>query len=174
METMFRKAELEDLDSLQAISIETFRHTFEKDNSEENMQAYLNKACTKEQLEKELKMPGSAFFYLYVKDELAGYIKVNEGEAQTESVDENGLEIERIYIRVGYKRQGLGTALLNKAFDIAEKSVRTSVWLGVWEHNQPALAFYKKMGFEKIGAHSFFMGDDEQTDFIMRKKLSRL
>lgn len=174
METTFRKVELEDLETLQEISIETFKDTFEKDNSEENMNAYIGKACTKEQLEKELKTPGSAFFYLYVQDELAGYLKVNQGEAQTEAVDESGLEIERIYIRVDYKRQGLGTILLNNAFKIAEKNFRTSVWLGVWEHNQPALAFYKKKGFEKIGAHSFFMGDDEQTDFIMRKKMSDL
>ncbi|PRY74858.1 GNAT family N-acetyltransferase [Alkalibacterium olivapovliticus] len=174
MDITFRKAGLEDLDSLQEISIETFKDTFEKDNSEENMNAYLDKACTKEQLEKELKTPGSAFFYLDVKGELAGYLKVNEGEAQTEAFDDNGLEIERIYIRTGYKRQGLGTALLNKAIAIAEKNVRSSVWLGVWEHNQPALAFYKKMGFEKVGAHAFYMGDDKQTDFIMRKKLARL
>ncbi len=173
MKTTFRKVEMEDLETLQAISIETFRHTFEKDNSEENMQSYLEKACTKEQLEKELKTPGSGFFYLHVNDELAGYLKVNEGEAQTEHIDDNGLEIERIYIRTGYKRQGLGTLLLNKAVDIAKRNVRSSVWLGVWEHNQPALTFYKKMGFEQVGAHSFFMGDDEQTDFIMRKKLSR-
>lgn len=146
MELTFKKIGLDQLDSLQEISIETFTDTFEKENSEENMKAYLDKSCTKEQLEKELKTPGAAFFYLYVERNLAGYLKMNQGEAQTESIDDNGLEIERIYIRVGYKRQGLGTALLNKAFDIAEKNFRTSVWLGVWEHNQPALAFYQKNG----------------------------
>ena len=45
------------------------------------------------------------------------------------------------------------------------------VWLGVWEKNEKALKFYKKNGFYRIGEHSFVIGNDVQTDYIMRKDL---
>jgi ribosomal protein S18 acetylase RimI-like enzyme len=45
------------------------------------------------------------------------------------------------------------------------------VWLGVWELNARAIAFYEKWGFEKFGEHVFMLGTDPQTDFMMRKKL---
>lgn len=172
MDTYFKTLGIEDLDTLQAISIETFTDTFEKDNTEENMADYLSNACTKEKLSQELATEGSRFYFLYADDQLAGYLKLNAGEARTEDIDPDGLEIERIYIRTGFKRRGLGTSLLNKAVETAEELGCTSIWLGVWEHNEPAKAFYKAKGFKKVGAHSFFMGDDEQTDWIMLKSLS--
>ena len=61
--------------------------------------------------------------------------------------------------------------MLNKAMEIAMERNKRKVWLGVWEKNENALAFYKKMGFVQTGAHSFYMGDEEQMDFIMTKTL---
>ena len=89
----------------------------------------------------------------------------------TEKMDADSLEVERIYIRPAFKRRGLGKYLIDKAIEIARAQGKKLIWLGVWEHNVNAIAFYEKMGFVHTGAHSFFMGDDEQTDFIMTKKL---
>ena len=83
----------------------------------------------------------------------------------------DSLEVERIYVLAKYHKQGLGKALLNHAHDIALKLNKGKIWLGVWEKNDNAIGFYKKQGFKKTGSHSFFMGDDKQTDIIAEKIL---
>ncbi|WP_291291957.1 GNAT family N-acetyltransferase [Enterococcus sp.] len=159
-----------DLATLRAISIETYQDTFAPFNTEANMRAYLDAAYQPEKLAKELNNPQSAFFFLN-EEAVAGYLKLNWGTAQTETIAPEGLEIERIYIRSEYKRRGYGQQLLTYAEEVARSKQKTSLWLGVWEHNENALAFYHKMGFQRVGSHSFFMGDDEQTDYLMEKPL---
>lgn len=167
-----KQCKLADLQQLQEISIETFNETFKDQNTPENMQAYLEKAFNTEQLEKELSNPSSKFFFLYYNNEIAGFLKININEAQSEKMGNDSLEIERIYIKSNFQKHGLGKYLLNKAVDIATELQKNKIWLGVWENNENAIAFYKRMGFVQTGAHSFFMGDDEQTDYIMTKTLS--
>ena len=104
-------------------------------------------------------------------DKIAGYLKVNTGDAQTEEMDDDALEIERIYIINKFQKLGLGKYLFNKAMDIAMEQNKKKIWLGVWEKNKNAISFYKRLGFTQTGAHSFYMGDEEQTDLIMVKKL---
>ncbi|WP_320163502.1 GNAT family N-acetyltransferase [uncultured Trichococcus sp.] len=171
MAITLKKCGSEDLADLQAIGIETFTDTFAAYNTPEDMQAYLDKAYDPEKLKAELSTEGSTFYFLYDDEELAGYMKVNVAAALTEEMGADSLEVERIYIRPAFKRKGLGRFLIDKAIEIARGQDKNLIWLGVWEHNVNAIAFYEKMGFVRTGAHSFFMGDDEQTDFIMTKKL---
>ncbi|KKK34755.1 GNAT family acetyltransferase [Salinicoccus sediminis] len=160
-----------DLHELQKISRETFDETFKDQNTSENMNAYLDQAFTEEKLISELNNQSSLFFFIRHGGHNAGYLKVNTGDAQTESMGHDALEVERIYVSRTFQKLGLGKKLLDKAFEIAYSSDRDKIWLGVWEHNAKALAFYKRRGFVQTGAHSFFMGDDEQTDLIMEKRL---
>jgi GNAT superfamily N-acetyltransferase len=102
----------------------------------------------------------SRFFFIYLDNLLAGYLKLNIDSAQTEKIDRNGLEIERIYIRKEYKRQGLGRQLLEFAIELATKERRKLIWLGVF-------------GFRKNGTHNFYIEIDKQTDLIMVKELGR-
>jgi ribosomal protein S18 acetylase RimI-like enzyme len=99
----------------------------------------------------------SRFFFIYLDNLLAGYLKLNIDSAQTEKIDRNGLEIERIYIRKEYKRQGLGRQLLEFAIELATKERRKLIWLGVWEENENALLFYQMFGFRKNGTHNFYI-----------------
>lgn len=115
----------------------------------------------------------SRFFFIYLDNQLAGYLKLNIDSAQTEKIDRNGLEIERIYIRKEYKRQGLGRQLLEFAIELATKERRKLIWLGVWEENENALLFYQMFGFRKNGTHNFYIEIDKQTDLIMVKELGR-
>ncbi|MGR6765311.1 GNAT family N-acetyltransferase [Paenibacillus sp. T2-29] len=160
-----------DLQTLQEISIETFNDTFKEQNSPENMQAYLERAFNSKQLEKELSNVSSEFFFVYFNEELAGFLKVNINDAQSEKMGDESLEVERIYIKNKLQKYGLGKYLLNKAMEIALGHNKKKVWLGVWEKNENAIAFYKKMGFVQTGAHSFYMGAEEQIDFIMTKSM---
>ena len=165
------KCTIEDLHKLQEISRETFYETFKDDNSAENMDAFLETAYHLPKLEKELANPSSQFFFVTVQEEVAGYLKVNMEDAQTEAMGNDALEVERIYIKPNYQKLGLGKLLLNHAIQLALQHNKSKIWLGVWEHNENALAFYKKLGFVQTSAHSFFMGDDEQIDLIMVKTL---
>ncbi|MGE7907189.1 GNAT family N-acetyltransferase [Peribacillus sp. NPDC094092] len=166
-----KKCTLEDSRELQAISYETFNETFKDQNSPENMNAYLERAFNLKQLEKELSDISSQFFFVYFNDQIAGYLKVNTNDAQTEEMGDESLEVERIYIRNKFQKHGLGKYLLNKAMEMAVERNKKKIWLGVWEKNENAIAFYKKIGFVQTGAHSFYMGDEEQMDFIMTKTL---
>ncbi|MBT2641494.1 GNAT family N-acetyltransferase [Bacillus sp. ISL-41] len=167
-----KRCTLEDLQTLQEISMDTFNETFKDQNSPENMSAYLEKAFNLEQLERELSNPSSQFFFVYSYDEVGGYLKVNTKDAQTEEMGNDALEIERIYVKNTFQKQGLGKYLFNRAMEIAMDSGKKKIWLGVWEKNENAIAFYKKLGFVQTGEHSFFMGDEEQTDLIMIKTLN--
>ncbi|WP_318617730.1 GNAT family N-acetyltransferase [Sporosarcina sp. YIM B06819] len=164
-----KKCNREDLEILQEISIETFNDTFKDHNSPENMKVYLERAFNTKQLEKELSTISSEFFIVYFNEAVAGYLKVNTNEAQSEEMGDESLEIERIYIKNKFQKHGLGKYLLNKAIEIAMERNKKRIWLGVWERNENAFAFYKKMGFVHTDSHSFYMGDEEQIDLIMTK-----
>ncbi|SUV03803.1 Protease synthase and sporulation negative regulatory protein PAI 1 [Priestia megaterium] len=169
--TQIKKCTLEDVNHLQDISYKTFNETFKDQNSPKNMKAYLEKAFTVEQLEKELSNTSSQLFFIYVNHEIAGYLKVNTDDAQSEEMGKESLEIERIYIDNSFQRQGLGKHLFNKAVEIATTFNKKKIWLGVWEKNKNAIDFYRKQGFVQTGSHSFYMGDEKQTDLIMVKTL---
>lgn len=166
-----RAMALDDLDTLQAMSIETFKDTFGADNSAEAMDAFLTSAYSLEQLHDELVNPESFFYFAMQNKSIVGYVKLNIGDAQTEAQGPDALEIQKIYVLPAYKRQGIGNALIQQVLAIAATKYKSKVWLGVWERNLPALAFYKQCGFEKIWAHVFELGDEQQTDYIMQKVL---
>lgn len=166
-----KKCTIEDLRKLREISYQTFDETFKDQNSPENMKTYLEQAFNLKQLEKELSNVSSQFFFVYYNDEVAGYLKVNINDAQSEEMGDESLEMERIYIKNKFQRHGLGKYLLDKAMEIVIERNKKKIWLGVWEKNENAIAFYKKMGFVHTGSHAFYMGDEEQIDLIMMKIL---
>lgn len=172
MDLNFKACLLSDVKLLSEIAKETFHETFADMNSPEAMAAYQESSFNIEQLKMEVRNPNSLFLFLYSNGILAGYLKVNEYEAQTEFQDKDGLEIERIYLRKGFQSQGLGSSLLEKAVSIATDRNKKYIWLGVWQHNENAISFYKHKGFEKTGSHDFLMGDEQQKDHVMRKELS--
>lgn len=166
-----KKCTLDDVVELQAVSKETFTETFQEQNSPEHLNAYLERAYNLEQLECEIANPSSHFYFVLYDQQVAGYLKINTGNAQSEEMGEDSLEVERIYVKKDFQKHGLGKKLLNKAMEMALELNKSKVWLGVWEENDNAIAFYQKKGFVQTGAHSFFMGDDEQIDLIMTKSL---
>ncbi|WP_138750844.1 GNAT family N-acetyltransferase [Paenibacillus sinopodophylli] len=172
MTVMIKKCTFEDLEILQKICIETFYDTFKNLNSPENMKIYLEKAFNVNQLEKEMSNSSSAFYFIYSNEEVAGYLKLNTDDAQTENMGHAALEIERIYIREVWHRQGLGQSIIKKAIEVATEQKKEKIWLGVWDINESAITFYTKMGFVRTGVHSFYMGDEEQLDLIMTKSLN--
>lgn len=168
----FKRCSLDDLAILQMISRRTFEDTFATMNDEANMDVYLQTAFDREKLRSELLNASSSFYFIYFDGELAGYLKLNMDDAQTDLHDPRSLEVERIYVLKKYQGKGIGGRLLDKAIEIAREQNKSFIWLGVWERNEAALRFYKKNGFYQIGKHLFIVGDDPQTDLVMRKDLN--
>ena len=166
-----RKLDITDLENLQKISITTFRETFEEVNSEEDMQKYLDENLSLERLKNELENLDSEFYFIENENKNLGYLKLNFGNAQTEKVEENYFEIERIYVLKAFLGQKIGQILFDKAIEIGREKNLEYVWLGVWEENHRAIKFYEKNGFEIFGKHDFVLGEDVQTDLLMKMKI---
>lgn len=163
-----RQATTADLLLLQAIGRQTFAASFGEDNTAADMEQYLNEKFSTEQLSKELEHPESHFFFAEIEGEVIGYLKINTGTAQSEQILENALEIERIYVLAAYHGKGIGKQLFDKALEIAKAKDFHLIWLGVWEENPRAIRFYAKQGFVPFDTHIFVLGEDVQTDLLMK------
>lgn len=161
----------DELKVLQDISIQTFVDTFASYNTEEDMKQYLEKSFSLQQLTTELNTTGAEFYFARLAEQVIGYIKINTGKAQTELQDDHALEIERIYVLQAYHGKQVGQLLYESAIRIARERALEYVWLGVWEKNARALRFYEKNGFLPFGKHIFKLGNDVQTDIMVKKPL---
>jgi len=166
-----QKVTLADADVLLALSKKTFFHFFAHLNKPEDMEAYAAVAFTPQKIQSELSNPNSHFFFAMLDDEIAGYLKLNYGAAQTELQDPEAVEIERIYVLAEHHGKKIGHQFIDFTLKEATTKNLQYVWLGVWEHNKKALAFYKKHGFELFSSHEFVLGSDKQTDLLMRKTI---
>ena len=157
-----------EVEQLQSISKQTFAETFSDSNSKENMDKYLTENLSIKKLSEELNNENSHFFFIKDGERNIGYLKLNMGPSQTEMKDETALEIERIYVIQEYQGKKVGQQLYEKAIQVAKEKKAQYVWLGVWEENHKAIQFYNKNGFEVFDKHVFVLGDEKQTDLMMR------
>ena len=171
-----KKCSLEQVELLRDLAIETYYETFSDTNSEALLQKYFKESLNIEKLSVQLQEPNSEFYFIYSKTDKqqvtpAGFLKLNIDNAQTDLMDPTALEVEKIYLLNAFLSQGLGKQMINFSIKRATQQAKQYLWLGVWESNFLALAFYKKMGFEQFGAHNFDMGGDIQTDLMLKKVL---
>jgi ribosomal protein S18 acetylase RimI-like enzyme len=162
------KISVSDVEWLQEISKQTFIETFAAVNTEANMTKYLEESLSIPTLTDELMTAGSEFYFAKIEDKIVGYLKLNFGNAQTESMGDNSIEIERIYVLNAFLGQGIGQFMLDQAIEIAHQKQLKFLWLGVWEENHRALNFYKKNGLVEFDKHNFILGNDVQTDVLMK------
>lgn len=156
------------VDTLRQLSVQTFFETYAAKNTAANMEQYAKQTFSREQLLEEINNPLVEFYFAYQNEELVGYIKINIGTAQTDIKTNDCLEIERIYILNSFQGKNIGQLLLHKAREIARRKQFAYVWLGVWEENPRAFHFYEKNGFTAFGKHSFKLGEDLQSDILMK------
>lgn len=167
-----RKVSLNDMEKLKEIGKLTFFETFASENSEENMKEYLEKGFSTEKLKVELSDENAEFYFAELNGKIIGYLKINTGKSQTENKNENALEIERIYVLKEFHGKKVGQILYEKAIELAKEKHVAYIWLGVWEQNSRAIRFYEKNGFVPFDKHIFKLGNDEQTDIMMKLSLN--
>jgi ribosomal protein S18 acetylase RimI-like enzyme len=165
-----RMGTLEDAALLRNMGVQTFNETFAPHNTAENMKMYLEKNFTLEQVNNELSDPNSAFFIAQHLTTTIGYIKLRTGN-EPQSLQNKAIEIERLYSIKPYIGKTVGKKLIETAFEVAMQKGFKTIWLGVWENNIKALAFYEKFGFKKFSSHIFMLGTDKQTDYLVKKEI---
>jgi diamine N-acetyltransferase len=168
---IIRFATTADAELIADISQRTFYDSFAKFNTKENMDKFMNVQFPREKLIDEVADKESIFLLAYLDGELVGYVRLCESVNPPELADINAIEIVRIYTEQRTIGKGVGKALMLQCIEIAREKNKKLIWLGVWEHNDNALSFYKKFGFEQFGSHIFMLGDDAQTDLLLRKNL---
>lgn len=171
MNITLRPVENTDVSALLSISKATFLETYAGVNTQATMSEYVAETFTQSAVHQELTNPGSQFFFAELEGTVVGYLKLNRGAVQTDTLLENALEIERIYALAAYHGKGVGQALYAKAKEIAHADNFHWLWLGVWSKNPRAIRFYEKNGFTAFDTHTFKLGNDLQDDVLMRKKI---
>ena len=170
-EIVFRSALPADAHTLAEFAARTYYETFAAVNTPKNMQAYLHAAFTTAQLEAELNDPGSVFFLTHIDNKLAGYAKLFAGDAPECITGPIPIELVRFYVDQSWHGRGVASALMEVCLAEAKRGRFQTMYLGVWENNERAKAFYKKWNFVRVGQHIFQMGDDPQIDWWMERSI---
>lgn len=170
-----RKATASDNEALAALGAEVFTATFAHSCTKEQLQAFLDEAYTPEAIAKDIADSSKDVLVATDDDDgskLLGFLYLTRGSSEPcVSHLERPVELQRLYISLGAHGKGLGKALSLAADGMAREQGFKTIWLGVWEENHKAQAFYRKMGYERIGEHVFDVGGDLQTDEIWWKAL---
>ena len=172
MELMIRRGDNGDLDLLVALGRKTFVEAFGELNTEENMRLFLEKNYRREVFEEEMKEEGAVFFIAYLGAEAVGFSKVRVGYEPEELKETRAIEVERIYVDKDYQGKKIGWRLMENNIRYGEENGFEVIWLGVWEHNEGAIRFYKSKSFEVFGEHDFWLGNDQQTDVLMKRRIA--
>jgi ribosomal protein S18 acetylase RimI-like enzyme len=163
-----RRAERTDAPTLSALGERLFRAAFGASNTDEDMELYLRSAFSPIRQARELAGPSTQAWL--VEDESGaeiGYALVRLGAPDAEVDAKNPVEIVRFYVDSGWHGRGVASALMTTCVDQARVWGCDQIWLGVWDQNARAIAFYKKSGFRIVGSQPFLLGTDRQRDFIM-------
>lgn len=169
-----REASLDDAKLLTDLSYTTFWDAFahHPKNAPDDLNHYMRQAFNVEQISAELAADDAVFLIASINDKPAGYAKLIIGSSEVGVAAENPIELSRLYSHQEYLGKGVGQNLMDACFSLATAHNHDVMWLGVWEFNPRAQAFYRKNGFREIGRHTFQLGSDPQTDLLMQRELS--
>lgn len=179
MLTRVRPATAADASRLSALGAATFRETFEGENTPEDMARYLAEAFTPARQAAEIADPSAVMLVAERgsaagDDEdaaLVGYAHLMAGPAPAAVHGPAPLELKRLYVARAWHGRGVAQALMDAVLDAARARGAETLWLGVWERNPRAAAFYAKYGFARVGEHTFLLGADAQTDWLLARPL---
>ena len=166
-----RRGTLEDAAVLSDLGARTFSETFAADNTPEDLAAYMATSFNVAQQTAELEDPASTFLIAEVDGHAAGYARLHAGEPAKGVEGANPVELVRLYVSRDWLGRGLGEQLMRACIDEARQAGHETIWLGVWERNARAQAFYRKWNFRTVGEHIFPLGSDLQRDIVMERPL---
>jgi ribosomal protein S18 acetylase RimI-like enzyme len=169
---LIRQANPGDAELLAELGSRTFVETFAVDDTPKDMAAYLKTSFSPALLASELADPRVTVRIAEIDHEAVGYAMLRSGPAPESLTSDNPIELVRLYVSRESLGSGIGAALMQDCIDQAKQKNFETLWLGVWENNTRAQAFYRKWSFREVGTHPFQLGDDTQTDLLMQRSIS--
>lgn len=166
-----RLATAKDTEAIRLLAEKTFRDTYTEFNTPENMETHVAKNFSSEAILADLQSPQNQYFIIELKGKLVAFAKLVKNHSTKGLENKKVVEIERFYVDKNLHGQQLGRKLMDFCTNWAAENNFETIWLGVWENNQNAMQFYKKMGFELLDKHVFVLGTEVQTDFTMKRDL---
>ncbi len=162
-----RVAHESDAEALATLAARTFQDTFRTENRPEDMDAYVAATFGTHLQQTELRDPGCTVLLAEKDRDLVGYAQLISSTRVPPGIPVHAIEIQRFYVDRRYHGTGVASTLMQGTLDTARLAGATVVWLGVWERNARAIAFYRKYGFTDVGSQPFRLGEDVQTDRVM-------
>jgi len=145
--------------------------TFAPLNTREDLDIFYRDYYTLSKLEEELSQPETALYLVLSSGEVLGFAQLRKSSEVRETLGDSTVELQRLYIHPRHQGKGLGSMLMETALRYTESKGAAWLWLGVWEKNVKAQAFYTKWGFERFGEHIFVVGHDPQLDWLLKRKV---
>lgn len=167
-----RLATPEDATLLAELAARTFRDTFATDNSPENMAAYVAAHYSPAIQEQELRDPRRCCLLAHVGGAPAGFAYLRDEPVEPGVPGQRPLRLERLYVDRPFLNMRVGALLMRRCLEEAHTRGHDVMWLGVWEHNLRARAFYARWGFSEVGATTFALGDDLQSDLLLARPVA--
>src|SRR3989344_3411855 len=166
-----RNAVEKDYKILVNLGAKTFGQTYQNKVKPSDMDYYIKNTFNKNQVLKELKDKSFTILVASKNSKLVGYAKLLKSKIPSNSKHFKGIELVRLYVLKNYQGQKIGSTLLSECIKIAKKNKFKYIWLGVWEKNDDAIAFYKELKFKVFGNCKFNFGTAIHNDLLMRKKI---
>jgi GNAT superfamily N-acetyltransferase len=164
---VIRRATFADAALLAELGARTFRDAFAADNRPEDMEAYVASHYSPELQERELKETSHCFLLAEAEGAPAGYALLKQSAPERGVVGSRPLQVSRLYVDKPFLGAGVGAALMRRCIDEARARGHDVLWLGVWERNFRARAFYARWGFVEVGEVDFLLGGDLQRDRVL-------
>jgi ribosomal protein S18 acetylase RimI-like enzyme len=168
---LIRRAKEDDAQALSVLAEGTFRAAFAESNSAANMQLHCTANYGPALQAAEIREPNRETWVAEAGERLVAYVQLRLNATSKVILDERAVEIQRFYVDASHHGTGLAHNLMAHVLTRAEAAGSAELWLGVWERNPRALAFYRKWGFDVVGEHIFQVGDDPQRDLLMRREM---
>jgi ribosomal protein S18 acetylase RimI-like enzyme len=169
---VIRSATLADAETLARFAERTFRDAFAADNQPGDMDAYCASAFTPDVMRGYLADASiSTIVAVGAEGALVAYAQLRDAASDDVAPMDEPLELWRFYVDQVHHGRGVAQQLMAAVIDAARARGAGTLWLGVWEHNAKAQAFYRKFGFVVVGSHTFVLGSDVQTDRVMARSV---
>jgi diamine N-acetyltransferase len=146
---------------------QTFRDTFGAQNRAADMNLYLEATYSLARVQADLRDSSQVTHIVDCGGKLVAYAQLRAGATPACVKGNAPLELLRFYVDGSFHGRGVARALMHAVLTTAKARQADSLWLGVWERNARAIAFYAKCGFSDVGSQPFDLGTDRQTDRIM-------
>ena len=167
MTATLRRGGANDAEALAILAERTFRDAFGARNTAENMDLHCTRSFGTGIQARELADAGLVTTLAAESGRLVGFSQLYLSKPHACITAARPAELNRIYVSSEWQGRGVAQSLMRNVLDTAAAAGSDILWLGVWEHNPKAIAFYRKFGFEILGDQPFMLGQDRQRDLIM-------